>query len=121
MSTRCSIAVVYTDGSVHSVYCHHDGYPSGVGKTLQEKYNSLDKAEELVAYGNMSAVHGVESPEYYDEPLLVSPSLKTYIAEHVRLYDSRYDYIFIEGEWRMIVGSGKNVVIATYGPVDYAK
>lgn len=35
MSTRCSICA-YIDDRLYSIYCHHDGYLSGVGKTLLE-------------------------------------------------------------------------------------
>ena len=33
MSTRSNIGIINADGSVTAIYCHNDGYPSGVGKT----------------------------------------------------------------------------------------
>ena len=34
MATRSLIAVQNADGTFLSIYCHWDGYPSGVGKDL---------------------------------------------------------------------------------------
>ncbi|OCG12650.1 hypothetical protein [Gilliamella apicola] len=36
-----------------TVYCHLDGYPSGVGATLLNHYNSQELAEELVKEGDI--------------------------------------------------------------------
>ena len=48
------------------IYCHYDGYPSGVGKMLLENYNSYEKAIELIANGDMSSIgDSVETTEYY--------------------------------------------------------
>lgn len=37
-----------------SIYCHFDGYPSGVGKTLLESYQDYDSVLKLVCCGNLS-------------------------------------------------------------------
>ena len=52
MSTRSVIGICHGD-VVKSVYCNCDGYLSGVGKLLQEHYDS-PKANQLVALGNIS-------------------------------------------------------------------
>lgn len=63
MSTRSSIAV-QQDGKVKSVYCHFDGYPSHNGKMLLENYNSQEKADAIVALGDMSCLYeSIECPE----------------------------------------------------------
>ena len=54
MSTRSNIIVKLGDGQYKRVYCHFDGYPEGVSKTLVEHYNSQDRAETVVAPGDMS-------------------------------------------------------------------
>lgn len=36
MSTRSRIGMINPYGSVSSIYCHFDGYPEGVGKTLHD-------------------------------------------------------------------------------------
>jgi len=57
MSTRSRIGVEQKDGSIVSVYCHFDGYPSGVGSTLLQCYNTYDKANEVVALGDLSSLN----------------------------------------------------------------
>lgn len=54
MSTRSSITVKTTDGKFRTIYCHFDGYPSGVGKTLAQYYDTQEKAETLLAGGDIS-------------------------------------------------------------------
>ena len=34
MSTRSRVGIKNEDGTITSVYVHHDGYPSGVGDVL---------------------------------------------------------------------------------------
>ncbi len=58
MSTRSRIAVLQeNDGSVKSVYCHWDGYVSGVGETLLNQYNTYERANAIVALGGLSSLH----------------------------------------------------------------
>ncbi len=54
MATRSRIAIALKDGSFESVYCHFDGYPEGVGKTLLEHWTELEKIDELIGLGNIS-------------------------------------------------------------------
>jgi len=74
MSTRSAIVVLCDDGKFRGVYCHSDGYPSWVGRILEESYNSITKAEKLVALGDLSqlgpkltpddsAPHSFDSPQ----------------------------------------------------------
>ena len=56
MSTRSNIAIELEDKTILSVYCHSDGYISGVGKTLLENYNSFDKALKLIKMGGISSL-----------------------------------------------------------------
>jgi hypothetical protein len=53
MATRSTIARLI-DGEVQSIYCHYDGYPSGLGVTLREHYTSEDKIEDLFHLGDLS-------------------------------------------------------------------
>jgi hypothetical protein len=54
MATRSNIAIENQDGSVSAIYCHFDGYIDGVGKILQENYNTREKMEQLIALGDIS-------------------------------------------------------------------
>jgi hypothetical protein len=41
---------------VFFVYCHHDGYPSGVGRTLREYYDRPEDVINLLSFGNISSL-----------------------------------------------------------------
>ena len=72
MGTRSDIIVAKGDGTFKRVYCHWDGYIEGVGATLQEHYNSQERAEALVALGDMSSLseHCDGAPgHHFDSPV----------------------------------------------------
>lgn len=54
MATRSAIGVVHSDGTVSAIYCHWDGYPSGVGRTLAEHYTDPSKIDDLLMLGDLS-------------------------------------------------------------------
>jgi hypothetical protein len=56
MGTRSTIAIELDDGSVQQIYCHYDGYLSGVGKTLLEEYSDPAKLLELIQHGDISVL-----------------------------------------------------------------
>lgn len=56
MSTRSRIAMIYEDDTVKSIYCHFDGYPSGVGKTLTNHYINPEKVKALMELGDISSL-----------------------------------------------------------------
>jgi hypothetical protein len=55
MATRSRIAIENQNGTVNSVYCHFDGYLSGVGKTLFNHYDQ-EKLEKLLELGDISVL-----------------------------------------------------------------
>jgi len=63
MSTRSLIGVLHNN-QYKAVYCHFDGYLSGVGKTLLNHYDAV-KADQLVALGDISSL-GNEIGEKHD-------------------------------------------------------
>lgn len=56
MATRSFIGKVQNDGTVVGVYCHWDGYPDCVGKTLAEHYKDPAKVDALIALGSISSL-----------------------------------------------------------------
>jgi hypothetical protein len=56
MSTRSYIGTLKEDKTVFFVYCHHDGYPSGVGRTLREYYDRPEDVINLLSFGNISSL-----------------------------------------------------------------
>lgn len=71
MGTSANINVKVGD-KYHCTRVNYDGYPSGVGKTLQEYYNSQELAEKLVSFGELSSLDkSCEQPlgHSYDTPV----------------------------------------------------
>lgn len=56
MSTRSNIGVEI-NGVVKAVYCHFDGYLSGVGETLVKNYPTRELAEQVVNLGHLSSLY----------------------------------------------------------------
>ena len=56
MGTRSRIARAEADGGFTSIYCHWDGYPECVGRTLQEHYTDPAKIDALLALGDISSL-----------------------------------------------------------------
>lgn len=63
MSTRSNIGIENPDGTISAIYCHFDGYLSGVGETLQTHYQDRAKVERLIALGNISALYAKIEPD----------------------------------------------------------
>lgn len=56
MSTRSYIGRLTEDKQVFFVYCHFDGYPSGVGKVLKEHYYRPEDVSNLLSFGSISVL-----------------------------------------------------------------
>lgn len=56
MSTRSFISRLNENGSITGVYCHHDGYPDGVGAMLRNNYTTPDMVESLLSLGDLSCL-----------------------------------------------------------------
>jgi hypothetical protein len=81
MSTRCNIA--YLDrftGKVSSIYCHYDGYPDGVGETLNEFYSTDSAARALIALGDISSLRKYHAPRLDQPHSFVTPAPDVTIA-----------------------------------------
>jgi hypothetical protein len=65
MSTRSNIAIYNTETeTAQYVHVHSDGYYSGVGATLKEHYQDVEKVKKLIAGGNISSLEKeVDIPE----------------------------------------------------------
>lgn len=115
MSTRSSICV--KDGDKYkTVYCHFDGYHSGVGKTLIENYNSFEKAISIVDLGDLSFLEkSVDCPDghSYDTPCKgctvfygrdrgeegVSAIVCESYEDALRQNRQEYNYLFDNNQW----------------------
>jgi hypothetical protein len=88
MSTRSRIAIENQNGSVTSVYCHFDGYISGVGAVLQKHYTNRSKVEQLIALGSISYIAENVSPT--GEHSFAQPEKGVVVAYH-RDRDEEFD------------------------------
>lgn len=98
MATTSTIAVQHADGSVSQIYCHFDGYLSGVGKELLAHYNTLEQAEALVAMGGASCIREtLETSEFYhrnrQEELTVE-KYSSWADYFLNACTEGYDYVF---------------------------
>ena len=112
MGTRSRIGLQLKD-QIISVYHHWDGYPEWLGVTLNKKFNTREKVEELIDGGDMSCcdsdnnwdltVREVSAPTYYSErgedcPPKISESITEYLDQTERT-DGEYAYLFDNGSW----------------------
>jgi len=66
MSTRSHIGILKEDKTVFFVYCHFDGYPTGVGRILREYYDRPERVIKLLSLGNISSLSKtIESTFFY--------------------------------------------------------
>jgi hypothetical protein len=56
MSTRSAI-IQKTEDGYEGIYCHFDGYLSGVGRELLENYQDADKVDDLISLGDISCLY----------------------------------------------------------------
>lgn len=56
MSTRSRIGMIVAGEKVVSIYCHNDGYLSGVGLTLFNHYQNPLKSKEMLLLGDLSSI-----------------------------------------------------------------
>lgn len=107
MGTRSSISL-YKDGIVKTIYCHWDGYLANNGRILIESYNTLEKVEHLLSYGDCSSLEPeIEKCEFYarDRNETGSECREYNVGEITRAKnvpvteEQEYNYLFFEDGW----------------------
>lgn len=98
MATRSTIGVELPNGKVKSVYCHWDGYPSGVGVDLLSlNFDNPTEVEEWIDEGDRSTV-GLSYKEWRGEDS--TPTTYESIDEYFESDLEDWGYLFTqEGEW----------------------
>ena len=100
MSTRCNICA-YIDDRLYCIYCHHDGYPEGVGQTLLDYWYEPEEIKKLVTTnGEISSLaNSFDKQEYYDD----SKPPKIFIDEFSMNipWDIEYVYVWRNGKWKV--------------------
>jgi hypothetical protein len=93
MGTRSTIALEFADGSVSQVYCHWDGYLSGVGAQLEGGYSDPFVLQELIDGGDMSTIgepYTDRGEAYEDVQARRYANVDEYFAD---CQQEEYDYI----------------------------
>ncbi len=100
MSTRSRIGMINPYGSVSSIYCHFDGYPEGVGKTLHDNWNDINDIIELIANGDISCLGtDLDITSFYADGsgAIISPTEEDYYNLDPIMIE--YHYLHKNGEW----------------------
>lgn len=123
MSTRSMISIKYEDGTCKGVYCHWDGYPTGVGAILLEKRATKESVEELISGGDMSSLKEDGYGDYYNEPDNAPTDYATYdeLREDFKGSDCEYLYVFDvkENKWYVADEGPYRCIEADKGKVLY--
>lgn len=82
MATRSRIGIEKEDGTILSIYCHWDGYPSHNGKILLEHYSDRDKVSALLELGAISILAKNLAPEEGVEHDFSKPAADVVVAYH---------------------------------------
>jgi len=114
--------MVNEDGSITSVYCHWDGYPSHNGLILLESYQDPAKIKALITLGDLSSLGPNIAPEgdvvhTFNDPADgvcvfygrdrkdkgTECKLAANMKEFLEISDwCDYCYVFENGEWFLI-------------------
>lgn len=134
MSTRSFIGKLLPGGSITGIYCHHDGYPEGVGLTLRDHYTDPAKVDALLALGSISslgeeigeqhefddrsrdwvAAYHRDRGEDLDDPAVYKDisDLRANVASDM---GAEYAYVFTRGEWVALKLEGTTAHFVTLG------
>ncbi len=105
MATRSTISVVQKDNSVKSVYCHFDGYIiRGVGEALQTYFNTDEGANNVISEGDLSNIYKGTFESYHSKrgeaiDICHYNTLESFLSN---LEKQEFNYLFIDGEWKII-------------------
>lgn len=88
------------DGNVLQIYCHWDGYPTGVGMDLLTDFNSYEDAIKLILEGDHSTPYEPYSQKGEDWEDLKPSQLTKPRQNH------DYLYVFKDGKWKMPATDG---------------
>jgi len=116
MSTRSTIAIEKSDGSIEKIYCHFDGYLSHMGVMLMTHFNTSEKVWNLINNGDISGIESSGKPRHYrhmDGRENQEPMFSPYAnhAEYVASIDAlfhEFNYLFrLNGKWEVIEGRNR--------------
>lgn len=99
-------------GEVTASYCHYDGYLEGVGRTLDEHYNSQYDAEVVAKGGYMSALYEdyltTREEAVHSESAMVYKSIEAYSTRGAQYSGADYLYLWDGEAWFFMPTYGEN-------------
>ena len=117
MSTNSFIGMQHPEtGFIVGVYCHHDGYPDGVGQMLLDNYTDPMKVKALIALGSLSYLAEKIGEEHdFDKPVdgwtLAhnrdrGDLFRQVTANSIDRLDNSFAflYLFVDGQWKYRAG-----------------
>ena len=107
MATR-SMIWQETDQGFRGVYCHYDGYPKHVGRTLTEYYADPESVNVLLDYAHQnrkslsSLGNALENCAWNDAQETELPSHQGGDATRKDLCGTEWSYVFSGGSWETV-------------------
>jgi hypothetical protein len=92
-------------GRIEVIYVHHDGYLTGVGKTLLDDYSSEEDAIQLIVDGGRDSLYAkddkrlvTENNLFYDSKRMFT-DLDALSVNVTKRRDIEYVYIWKDDQW----------------------
>ena len=108
MATRSFIARYNPDTEDYTaIYCHWDGYPTGVGLTLRDNYSTTESVDVLMKLGDISSLRDTLAETMTEAYRLrgdtnvdaVTHKYRHDIFDDFRNRSCEYGYIWKDGQW----------------------
>lgn len=99
MSTRSYIGRLTEDKQVFFVYCHFDGYPSGVGTTLREYYDRPEDVIKLLSFGDISVLAPTVEQSFFYGRDRKEPGTEQQQITYDEFMSEKIDYRYLFDEY----------------------
>jgi hypothetical protein len=108
MGTRCTVAIAEGE-SVRFITVNWDGYLSGVGKMLQNHYDSHGEVLELISLGDASSINETiddsifyarDRNESWNDVSPIQMPVASYFEDVPSQWE--FNYLFLEDEWFVV-------------------
>ncbi len=102
MATRSAIGLKLPDGTISAIYCHWDGYLSGVGRVLENSYQDAEKIKQLLELKELISLGSTISscsPFKNARSMRAFRSEQEFVCHCCDNWFVEYVYLFKEGRW----------------------
>ncbi len=110
MSTRATIGIKQSNGTITCIYCWYDGYPKYTGHILAKYYDTPEKIETLMKGGHIGTIkptpelcthmswHGDKTPN--NRQAQIYQDIEHYKRRILQI-NFDYGYLFEDGKWKV--------------------